>query len=104
VAIRGNGILPARAIKTAPAPGPDTRTIAIALGGRPEDNAKMVWSRGCMAYLFPSKGKGNAIPRIWFWTDFGSRSRTIAAAKAQHLCCKIRPVLRLVPLSKNKVI
>jgi hypothetical protein len=82
VAIRGTGILPARAVKTAPAPGPDTRTMAIALGGRPEDKAKMVWSRGCMAYLFPSKGKGNAIPKRWFWTDFGSPSRTICCSKS----------------------
>ncbi|WP_229185069.1 hypothetical protein [Bradyrhizobium oropedii] len=41
--------------------GPDSLTMAIALGGRPEDNAKMVWSRGCITYFFPSKiGKGNA--------------------------------------------
>ena len=31
--------------------GPETRTMAIALGGRPDDRAKMVWSRGCIAYL-----------------------------------------------------
>ena len=30
---------------------PETRTTAIALGGRPDDSAKMVWSRGCIAYL-----------------------------------------------------
>ncbi|WP_420971983.1 hypothetical protein [Bradyrhizobium sp. B120] len=34
--------------------------MAIALGGRPEDNAKMVWSRGCIAYFFQQIGKGNA--------------------------------------------
>ena len=28
-----------------------TRTMAMALGGRPVDSAKMVWSRGCIAYL-----------------------------------------------------
>ncbi|MGN1285637.1 MAG: hypothetical protein ACI4XG_03510, partial [Bradyrhizobium sp.] len=35
--------------------GPDNLTMAIALGGRPEDKAKMVWSRGCIAYFFPSQ-------------------------------------------------
>ncbi|WP_283806272.1 MULTISPECIES: hypothetical protein [Bradyrhizobium] len=34
--------------------GPDSLTMAIALGGRPEDKAKIVWSRGCIAYFFPS--------------------------------------------------
>ncbi|MES5484411.1 hypothetical protein QMZ05_16780 [Bradyrhizobium sp. INPA03-11B] len=29
--------------------------MAIALGGRPEDKAKMVWSRGCIVYFFPSQ-------------------------------------------------
>jgi len=51
VAIRGAGILPASRVSAAPACGPDTRTIEIALGGRPDDTAKMVWSRGCIAYL-----------------------------------------------------
>ena len=51
---RGAGSLPASAVSTGPACGPETRTMAIALGGRPDDSAKMVWSRGCMAYLFPS--------------------------------------------------
>ncbi|WP_375790123.1 hypothetical protein ACE10Z_00010 [Bradyrhizobium sp. Pha-3] len=40
--------------------GPDSLTMAIALGGRPEDNAKIVWSRGCIAYFFQHIGKGNA--------------------------------------------
>ncbi|WP_225642608.1 hypothetical protein [Bradyrhizobium australafricanum] len=40
--------------------GPDSLTTAIALGGRPEDNAKIVWSRGCIAYFFQQIGKGNA--------------------------------------------
>jgi len=35
--------------------GPDSLTMAIALGGRPEDRAKIVWSRGCIAYFFPSQ-------------------------------------------------
>ncbi|WP_375763909.1 hypothetical protein [Bradyrhizobium sp. Pha-3] len=42
--------------------GPDSLMMAIALGGRPEDNAKMVWSRECIAYLFQQIGKGNAAP------------------------------------------
>jgi hypothetical protein len=42
VAIRGDGNLPARAVTIFPACGPDTRTKAIALGSRPDDNAKMV--------------------------------------------------------------
>jgi hypothetical protein len=35
--------------------------MAIALGGRPDDSAKMVWSRGCIAYLCRRPWKGNAI-------------------------------------------
>jgi hypothetical protein len=34
--------LPASAITIFPACGPETRTKAIALGGRPDDSAKMV--------------------------------------------------------------
>ena len=51
---------PARSAPVRPA-ARDTRTMAIALGGRPDDSAKMVWSRGCIAYLFRSALKGNAI-------------------------------------------
>jgi hypothetical protein len=40
---------------------PETRTMAIALGARPDDSAKMVWSRGCIAYLFPARRKDNAL-------------------------------------------
>ncbi|UGY18699.1 hypothetical protein [Bradyrhizobium septentrionale] len=40
--------------------GPDSLMMAIALGGRPEDSAKMVWSCGCIAYFFQQIGKGNA--------------------------------------------
>jgi len=43
--------------------GPDNLTMAIALGGRPEDKAKMVWSRGCIAYFFPSKS-AKAMPLL----------------------------------------
>jgi hypothetical protein len=42
VAARAGGILPPSATSAGPAPGPDTRTIAIALGARPDDSAKMV--------------------------------------------------------------
>jgi hypothetical protein len=49
--MRGNGILPVSRIRASPACGPDTRTIAIALGGLPDDNAKMVWSRECIGLL-----------------------------------------------------
>jgi len=37
----------------APASGPDSRTMEIALGGLPDDRAKMVCSRGCIAYYLP---------------------------------------------------
>jgi hypothetical protein len=33
--------------------------MAIALGGRPDDSAKMVWSRGCIAYLLANRPEGN---------------------------------------------
>jgi hypothetical protein len=33
----------------------------MALGGRPDDSAKMVWSRECIAYLCCAKIKGNAV-------------------------------------------
>ena len=51
VASLGDGSRPASDFSARPASGPDTRTIAIAVGGRPEDRAKMVCSRGCIAYL-----------------------------------------------------
>jgi hypothetical protein len=51
VAVRAVGTLPASLVRVAPASGPETRTIAIALGTRPDDNAKIVCSLGCIAYL-----------------------------------------------------
>jgi hypothetical protein len=48
---RGFGIFPASFDNTTPACGPETRTTAIALGGRPDDSAKIVCSRGCIVYL-----------------------------------------------------
>jgi len=36
------GFLPPSAVNADPSCGPETRTMAIALGGRPDDNAKMV--------------------------------------------------------------
>src|SRR5260370_40609206 len=53
-AIRGDGTLPASEVSAAPARDPDTRTMEIALGGRPDDSAKIVCSRGCIVYLAPS--------------------------------------------------
>ena len=38
--MRGGGTLPASASSAAPARGPDTRTIEIALGGRPDGKRK----------------------------------------------------------------
>ncbi len=61
MAIRGAGILPASSRSATFACGPDTRTIEIAVGGRPEDRAKIVWSRGCMAYLSAQRGGCNGI-------------------------------------------
>src|SRR6266404_654381 len=54
VAIRGEGIRPASEISAVPACDPDTRTMEMALGGRPDESAKMVCSRGYIAYLFQS--------------------------------------------------
>ncbi|WP_454623738.1 hypothetical protein [Bradyrhizobium cenepequi] len=34
--------------------------MAIAVGGRPEESAKMVWSCGCIAYLLANRAEGNA--------------------------------------------
>ena len=42
VAIRGIGIFPARDVSTDQAWAPETRTMAIAVGGRPDESAKMV--------------------------------------------------------------
>jgi hypothetical protein len=42
VAIRGDGNLPASVVTIFAACEPETRTNAIALGSRPDDNAKMV--------------------------------------------------------------
>src|SRR6201995_1009305 len=51
MARRGDGFLPTNRVRIALACAPETRTTEIAFGGRPEDRAKMVWSRGCIAYL-----------------------------------------------------
>ncbi|WP_249137356.1 hypothetical protein [Bradyrhizobium tropiciagri] len=75
---------------TDPAIGPDSLTMAIALGGRPEDNAKMVWSRGCIAYFFPSKS-AKAMPHSFrrpFRKCCGATKRNLVAATAQQFCCK----------------
>ena len=50
-----SGKLARQRSKAVPACGPDTRTKAIALGRRPDDSAKMVCSRGCIAYLSPGR-------------------------------------------------
>jgi hypothetical protein len=62
VAVRGDGTLPASEVSAAAACDPDTRTMAIALGARPDDSAKMVCSRGCIAYLPATLATGKAIP------------------------------------------
>jgi hypothetical protein len=54
--------LPANPASAVAASGPDIRTIAIALGTRPDDRAKMVCSRGCIAYLPSTFQTGKAIP------------------------------------------
>jgi len=57
VATRGSGILAARRANAPRACESGHRTIAIALGGRPDERAKMVWSRECMIYLCPDFGQ-----------------------------------------------
>jgi hypothetical protein len=76
---------------TVPANGPDNRTMAMALGGRPDDSAKIVCSRGCIAYLSPSPLKRQRNYRSS--EDFMQPGAKITngtaniAALAQHLCC-----------------
>ena len=67
--------------------------MEMALGGRPDDSAKMVCSRGCIAYLFQSPlkrqrnfrlteswgGTGVKVPRTQLWLQ----------QFLQHLCCGI---------------
>ncbi|WP_249168314.1 hypothetical protein [Bradyrhizobium elkanii] len=71
--------------------GPDSLMMAIALGGRPEDNAKMVWSRGCIAYFFQQIGKGNAapIPRPIPQNVATQHSPGSTATAAQQFCCSV---------------
>jgi hypothetical protein len=66
-----------------PACGPDTRTMEIALGGRPDDSAKMVCSRGCIAYLSPSPLKTQRNFRQPTISCGQGRSRRIAAGTAR---------------------
>ena len=42
VAARAGGILPPKALNSGRPCGPEIRTMAMALGNRPDDNAKMV--------------------------------------------------------------
>ena len=80
VAIRGGGILPASEVSVLAASGPDTRTTAMALGARPDESAKMVCSRGCIAYLPPSIQTGKAIP------DRGQQNQSVVVHRTmpQH--------------------
>jgi hypothetical protein len=63
---------------TAPAWGPDTRTIAIALGGRPDERAKIVCSRGCIAYLVPNPLKAQGFARLQATTPTGAAGLTFS--------------------------
>ena len=63
--------------------------MAIALGGRPDDSAKMVWSRGCIAYLLPGASEGNAI------LICGNADRIYVPGRdVQQLCCSNIPALQ----------
>ncbi|WP_229190438.1 hypothetical protein [Bradyrhizobium brasilense] len=72
--------------------GPDNLTMAIALGGRPEDNAKIVWSRGCIAYFFQQIGKGNAASISHaFPRNVAAQHRLVSLqTAAQQFCCGCR--------------
>jgi len=72
IAIRGVGILPASETSAVRASGPDTRTMEMALGGRPDDSAKIVCSRGCIAYLPQSPLKRQ---RNFYWPGGRKRPR-----------------------------
>jgi hypothetical protein len=56
--------------------------MAIALGTRPEDNAKMVCSRGCIAYLPLTFETGKAIPKRGHCATHNFRSIFTAASYA----------------------
>jgi hypothetical protein len=56
-----------------------------------------------MAYLFPSKAKGNAIPGAGFGPISAAQAAPFAAAKAQHYASRSGQ-FPARPLSANKVI
>jgi hypothetical protein len=64
------------------------RTTAIALGGRPEERAKMVCSRGCIAYLVPSylkRQRNFGFP--------GGRAPTSWASSAQQMLQQLEALM-----------
>src|SRR6202047_4809866 len=78
--------------------------MAIALGGRPDDSAKMVCSRGCIAYLSPSPLKRQR--NFDFATDLvGGRGKaarvqkccSISRSNSLDLCCGNQPISRAAP-------
>jgi hypothetical protein len=73
--------------------------MEMALGGRPEDSAKIVCSRGCIAYLPRSPLKRQ---RNFYWPGDlkrrwqGSKSCSpIFAALPQDSCCRNPPTFRV---------
>jgi hypothetical protein len=73
----------------APASGPETRTIAIALGTRPDDNAKIVCSLGCIAYL-PFESLKRQRNFICAQRHSGAERSDHAAVSLQHLAQHLR--------------
>src|SRR5258708_36266001 len=95
VGIRGTGICPGSEVSAKPACGPETLTMEIALGGRPDDSAKMVWSRGCIAYLSFAPVQSTLLPTA------GLRSRPMS--KRYNIFKRLLPRWRSDQISKAAV-
>ncbi|MDN5005980.1 hypothetical protein ACFQZO_34575 [Bradyrhizobium sp. GCM10027634] len=72
----------------------------MALGARPDDNAKMVWSRGCMAYLSGSLRKGKRLVSAGQEQDFAATNP--AANTILHRNISAAFLLQSKPFGKNE--
>jgi hypothetical protein len=78
--------------------------MAIALGGRPDDKAKMVCSRGCIAYLFKSPWKGNAIStRQWRPAAWRSRAFLLQQLSSFYAATVRKGALARYPIDTENV-
>ncbi|WP_246667484.1 hypothetical protein [Bradyrhizobium macuxiense] len=82
--------------------GPDSLTMAIALGGRPEDKAKMVWSRACIVYFFPSQS-AKAMPLPFRTRDCSMLHCNMGAFRCSSLAAILLRFCRFASEAKSQM-